>query len=68
MVYQIWSEGFVATGESAHAHVMGEVEAPSFKEACDKLLANDPYYNSTSGTYWGCRLFHDEAEARRSYG
>lgn len=30
--------------------------------------ANRPYYNEKSNTYYGCRLFDNEAEARRAFG
>lgn len=69
---QVWSEGFAATGESGGAVLHGEVEAATLQEACDRLAERDPsfraHYDRGRMTFWGCRLFDNEAEARRSYG
>ena len=77
--YQIWSEGYSITGSRCCAFLVGEVEADSFKEAVAKLkdsLPEDeaqyillesltcPGYSS----YWGCRLFDNEEDARASFG
>lgn len=66
MKFEIWSEGYVVTGNSAGAHFHGTAEGATFREACDVLLGGDPYYRS--GTYYGCRLFDNEADARREFG
>jgi hypothetical protein len=68
MKYQIWSEGYQATGESSGAYKHGELEANNFKEACDNFFNDDKYYNSDKLTYWGCRLFDNEVDARKSFG
>jgi hypothetical protein len=74
MTYEIWSEGFRATGESGEARLEGIIEADTFLEACDKLAAikewdkRPGYYNRDHLTVWGCRLFTSEGEARRSFG
>lgn len=69
---QIWSEGYVATGEHGTAVCHGDVAAPTLQDACDKLAAQDPsfraHYDRGRMTFWGCRLFDNEADARRSYG
>jgi len=71
MRYQIWSEGYAATGERAPASFEGEVEANSFHEACI-LLLKDRLDKDSQGncrmSVWGCRLFDNEAEARKSFG
>lgn len=66
--YEVWCEGFAATGESAPARKMGEIDAATFQEACDYILSGDPYYNPTTLTHWGCRLFPDETSARKAFG
>ena len=66
--YNIWMEGFAATGESAPASFVGTVQANSFKEACQKAFEGNSSYNPERNTYWGCRLFDNEAAARRSFG
>ena len=68
MKYQIWSEGYVANGDKNTAMHHGEYEADSFKEACI-LWGNElPDFDSDRLTYWGCRLFDNEADARKSFG
>jgi hypothetical protein len=72
MLHEVWREGFRATGSEGTAVKIGEVEAESFAEACDKLcsLASWQIWGGTydRGTVWGCRLFNNEADARRSFG
>ncbi len=75
--YEVWSEGFLATGMNgrpAPAKLLATVEADSFSGACDKLLATDAGneafgpYDRERRTVWGCRLFDNEADARRAFG
>lgn len=71
--YDIWSEGYQATGDSGKAtcHAVG-VKANSFKEACDVFFSinsiSDGNFNLEKLTYWGCSLFPTEDEARKSFG
>lgn len=68
MRYKIWCEGYSATGESQPAHFVAEVEAESFKDACIKHYGGEKTFDSTRLTLWGCRLYDNEYEARRSFG
>lgn len=68
MKYYIWSEGYVCTGCSGGATYFGCEEANTFQEACDRHFADDKFYDSSSLTYWGCRLFDNEDDARESFG
>jgi hypothetical protein len=56
------------TGNEATAHKIGEIEAENFFEACAKLNQGDSNFDSVRLTVWGCRLFDNEAEARKSFG
>jgi hypothetical protein len=67
-LYEVWEEGYIITGNSAPAHKRGEVEATSFQEACDILLKDNTDYNSERLTVWGCKLYDNEADARKSFG
>lgn len=66
----------MATGESGTADFMGTYEANSFEEAVEKWFDEKPdrreYYgkNKLKGTisYWGCRFFDNESDARKSFG
>lgn len=66
--YRIWSEGYAATGQSSGAISHGIVEAASFKEACDIKFEGDSLYSPDRMTYWGCQLFDNESDARKSFG
>jgi len=74
--YQVWSEGYMATGEHGLARLMGTVTAESFVEACQILakekewgdLFRDPCSIEERPSYWACRLFPTEHEAREFCG
>jgi chloramphenicol O-acetyltransferase len=86
--YEVWVEGYAATGESGKAHLAGTAEARNFADACHKvfcrlhlesMLADEKNpsrqydagrwdYDPTNLTYWGCALFDNERDARRSFG
>lgn len=69
--WTIWCEGFAATGQSGTASRLGTACAETFQEACDKVgakLEQPGLYSSKSRAYWGCRMFDNEADARRSFG
>ena len=72
MKYEIWSEGYSCTGNSSGAIYLGTFEAESFKAACDLLAKSDKefdrLYNPERMTFWGCRLFDNETDARKSFG
>jgi hypothetical protein len=61
-----------ATGNEAKAKLIGTVDADTFAEACEKLMAEPPYndgnFNPEHLTYWSCRLFDNEADARNAFG
>ena len=47
-LYEIWSEGYVVTGNSATAHHHGSMEAETFEEACKKFFTSEEdrkYFN-----------------------
>lgn len=69
--YEIWMEGYSATGESSEAKLIGTMYADSFQEACDQwAISYGPanYYDSKRLSYWACRLFDNEKDARKGYG
>ena len=71
-LYEIWSEGYRCTGDSGEAMLHGRIKADTFKEACIAFALKDrrfnPYFNPETMTYWGCRLFDNERNARKSFG
>lgn len=77
MNFQIWSEGYLVSGMEGipeKARMLAEVEAETFQEACDKLCGDQDWqrlhgnYNAERLTVWGCRLFDNETDARKSFG
>ena len=69
---EIWSEGYVVTGNSGGAMCHDKIKASSLKEACNKLSEKDEefkkFYSPDSMTYWGCRLYESKNVARKSFG
>lgn len=74
--YQIWSEGYAATGECSDAQLIATIQAESFDEAVRKYVDAVPslkayyQYNEQTGYHsiWACRLFDNEEAARKSFG
>jgi hypothetical protein len=76
--YEIWSEGFAATGESSDATFEGKEWGNTFEEAVIKKLGyrldkdseNPDGYRRFGGKLciWACRFFDNEKEARASFG
>lgn len=72
--YQIWIEGYQATGGHAGASYVGEAEGNNLNEAVFNLYKQrnitrrldkheDGHY-----THWACRFYSSEHEARKSFG
>jgi hypothetical protein len=78
MKSQVWIEGYAATGEHGGAQQLvtpdgkTEWEGETFKEvvknALKELEWSMGYYDEEKNTYWGCRFFDNEIEARKSFG
>jgi hypothetical protein len=69
--YDVWMEGYAATGNFSGAEFCGVYEAETFAEACAKWnreQGEPGYFDSKDLTYWGCRFFDNERDARRSFG
>ena len=94
--YEIWSEGYAATGERGTAHYYGKAMGETFEEACKNFRYPEDIWAPSftpgpnlgrkivvqkgetlkldeGGHYpypsiWACRLFDNEADARKSFG
>lgn len=70
--FDIWSEGYVATGQSSGATLLGYAKGEDFVQACVNLAKQDrefaSYFDKDRMTYWGCRLFDNSSDARKSFG
>ena len=81
MKYDIWTEGFQGSGDRGYAHPLAfGVEAPSFIEAVQKWwdalksvsnpkkLYGEITIKNGTASIWGCKLFDNEQDARKSFG
>jgi hypothetical protein len=70
--YEIWCEGFLMTGGGGKAFKFGDAKGVDFLDACKNYFAENPSDNFriTNGEpiWWGCRLFDNEKDARKSFG
>ena len=70
--YNIWSEGFRTSGMNEKAMNHGCYEGNTFQEACEKwadTLGNSKkLFDKKRLTFWACRLFDNESDARKSFG
>lgn len=75
--FEIWMEGFAATGQNSGASFHGTRQGETFKEAVDALMENwskqkpkevKVNYNPKKLSYWGCRFYDNEVDARKSFG
>ncbi len=69
--FQVWAEGYQATGNSSRAQLLGSATAETFQGACDIVMRKDglrEYYDPKRLSFWGCRLFDNEADARSAFG
>lgn len=72
--FDIWSEGYVDNGGRADATYFGSYVAKSFDDAIQMHMNSSPNdarffrKSETHWSFWGCRLFDNEVEARKSFG
>jgi len=85
-VYEIWMEGFQATGQSSDAQMIGKGVGQTFDDAVREYARKnpdskiEPYTRSSFSSdehfknrrsnwkIWGCALFDNETDARKSFG
>lgn len=77
IMYEVWLEGYSATGQENTAQFIGTYKAENFVNACH-IAAMDiahgnlydfyKYYSINNNTWWGCRFFDNEEDARKAFG
>jgi hypothetical protein len=72
-MFDVWLEGYRTTGEHAQASYLGRWSGRTFADACRAWAAEDPrerarFFDSDRLTFWGCRMFDNEKDARNTYG
>ncbi|MCK2122073.1 DUF1382 family protein [Pseudomonas sp. PNPG3] len=73
---EVWTEGYAVTGNRSPAQRLGVYQAATFDDAVAQHLQTldakeqSFYRRSEDGEWrcWGCRLFDNEAAARKSFG
>ena len=78
--YEVWTEGYAVTGNSGEAFQLNLTNETStkwkgdtFRAACINAMISlewdiDHYYDYGKNTYWACRFFDNEQDARKSFG
>ena len=68
----IWVEGWRSSDGHAPAQHVATMAGASLQEACDAYAEVDSewkrHYDRDRMTYWGCRLFDNETDARKDFG
>ena len=72
-MYQVWAEGYRASGDRADATLLGTARAATFRGAVEIIRdrSDAPELYTFKGDlcfFWECRLFDNEADARRRFG
>lgn len=65
--YQVWIEGHSCTEERQGATFLGVFEGATFADACRawaKTASKPDLFDDVRLTYWACKLFDNEADAR----
>lgn len=73
-VWQVWSEGWAANEGWTPATFCGEYPGETFADACEtyvntKVRPEERFnFDKKKNTFWGCRYFDNEHDARKSFG
>lgn len=70
--YVIWTEGYRIQGERGKAIRWGVGEGTDLKTAALDVASRDPLFKTSFEpdrmTWWGCRIFDNETDARKAFG
>lgn len=69
--FEVWSEGYAATRDRAEAKFWGIFKGKTFAEACQDCFKGEEHkehFDPDNLTYWACRLFNNEDDARKHFG
>ena len=72
--FEVWTEGYSATGNSSKATFHGRFKGETFRDAviAFKESVTDEYSRKCIDvdemTLWGCRFFDNQADASKSFG
>ncbi|HRI34981.1 MAG TPA: hypothetical protein PLD02_14630 [Saprospiraceae bacterium] len=69
--YEIWVEGYADSGNREQASLLAKQKGISWIDAVSRYMEKNPgriRIDDRGFTDWGCRLFDNEADARKSFG
>ena len=70
--YEIWAEGYADNGGRSGAVRLGIATGVDFEDACKNHADKDPvfkqYFDKERMTWWGCKLYDNQAAAIKSFG
>lgn len=72
--FEVWVEGYIATGERGTAQFLGKFPGETFRDAviAYKDSELDEYTKGLVDinklSIWGCRLYDNEQDAKRNFG
>lgn len=70
--FEIWIEGYIALGGAGEARLLGRASARDFHDAVASFQRANPEVLTKAEAQelkcWGCRLFDNEADARKFAG
>lgn len=73
--WEVWTEGYTASGERGDATFHGKFMGETFKDAVIKFRDTKCSHPELVylgrwdvPDYWGCRFFDNEEDARRGFG
>jgi len=70
----LWMQGFSASGQSQGASMLGTYQAVDLDDAVKQYIKQNKSdvdwdrFGRGIHAIWGCKLFDNEAEARKSFG
>lgn len=69
----LWLEGYQCMEGSSTAVCLGTYDAGNLRDAVQQWVNEEPnerkqYVDLLRLTYWGCRFFDNEADARKTFG
>jgi len=73
-IFEIWMEGYAATGESGSAQLLGTKPGKTFMDAylnyVKDFYGESPpdHVSLNKPSIWGCRIYDNEADARKVFG
>jgi len=69
--FEVWMEGYAATGHSSKATFYGLYQAKTFKDAVIEAVRScleELPFDEENLAYWGCKFYDNEPAARSTFG